>query len=122
MTTPNREFVNQVENTLQPGIAFNQLADIIDRIYGALSINFASDANLTLTQVQSDYGMLVFTDTGPVLTAGRDVVLPAGFPPKLVKNSTAQTLTLKKSGQTGITIAAGAKAVIASGTADVEEA
>ena len=121
MTTPNRSLVNQVENTLQPGVAFNQLADVFDKRFGNLTIDFASDANLTLTQEQSDYSMLLFTDTGVVLTTGRDVIMPAHFPLIFVRNATAQTLTLKKSGQTGVTVAAAAKILIASGPTDVEK-
>lgn len=122
MTTPNRGLMNQVENTLQPGVAFNWLADIFDRRFGPLTIDFASDANLTLTQVQSDYGMVLFTDTGPVLTTGRDVVFPANFPMLFVVNSTAETLTLKKTGETGITLAAGLAITVVAGPDDVLEA
>ena len=121
MTTPNRSLVNQVENTLQPGVAFNQLADVFDKRFGNLTIEFTADANLTLTQEQSDYSMLLFTDSPSTLTAGRDVILPAHFPLIFVRNATAQTLTLKKSGQTGVTVAAAAKILIASGPTDVEK-
>ena len=121
MTTTNRSLVNQVENNLQPGVAFNQLADVFDKRFGNLTIDFASDANLTLTQEESDYSMLLFTDTGVVLTTGRDVIMPAHFPLIFVRNATAQTLTLKKSGQTGVTVAAAAKILIASGPTDVEK-
>ena len=121
MTTTNRSLVNQVENNLQPGVAFNQLADVFDKRFGNLTIDFASDANLTLTQEESDYSMLLFTDTGVVLTTGRDVIMPAHFPLIFVRNATAQTLTLKKSGQTGVTVAAAATGLLASGPTDVEK-
>lgn len=121
MTTTNRSLVNQVENTLQPGVAFNLQADVFDKRFGNLTIEFTADANLTLTQEQSDYSMLLFTDSPSTLTAGRDVILPANFPLIFVRNATAQTLTLKKSGQTGVTVAAAAKILIASGPTDVEK-
>ena len=121
MTTPNRSLVNQVENTLQPGVAFNLQADVFDKRFGNLTIEFTADANLTLTQEQSDYSMLLFTDSPSTLTTGRDVIMPAHFPLIFVRNATAQTLTLKKSGQTGVTVAAAAKILIASGPTDVEK-
>ena len=121
MTTTNRGLVNQVENNLQPGVAFNWLSDVFDKRFGNLTIEFTADANLTLTQEQSDYSMLLFTDSPSTLTTGRDVILPAHFPLIFVRNATAQTLTLKKSGQTGVTVAAAAKILIASGPTDVEK-
>lgn len=121
MTTPSRGLVNQVENNLQPGVAFNWLSDVFDKRFGNLTIEFTADANLTLTQEQSDYSMLLFTDSPSTLTTGRDVILPAHFPLIFVRNATAQTLTLKKSGQAGVTVAAAAKILIASGPTDVEK-
>jgi hypothetical protein len=85
----------------------------------AVTVEFTSDANLTLSQAQYQAESITFTDSPTTLTAGRDVIFPAHFPTKWVKNSTAQTLTLKKSAQTGITLAAGATAIIASGASDV---
>lgn len=85
----------------------------------AVSIEFTSDADLTLAQGQYQAESITFTDSPATLTAGRVVVFPAHFPTKWVKNSTAQTLTLKKSGQTGVTLAAGAYGIVASGAADV---
>ena len=84
--------------------------------------DFTADANYTLTADEYRNGFLEITDSTVVLTAGRDLVFPAAFPLLLFKNSTAQTLTLKKSGQPGVTVAAGATAVIASGPTDVEKA
>lgn len=90
--------------------------------HSAGTFNFTTDANVTLTTDEYRNAFLEVTDTGPVLTTGRDLVFPAAFPVLLFKNSTAQILTLKKSGQTGVTVAAGAKAVIAPGPTDVEKA
>jgi len=88
----------------------------------ALAIEFASDANMTLTAVQYRAQSIDFTDSPTTLTVGRDVIFPANFPAKWVRNSTAKTLTLKKSGQTGVALAAGASAIIVSGTTDVVQA
>jgi len=91
-------------------------------IAGNVSREFIADANITLVAAEYWTSCLVFTDSPTTLSTGRDVVFPANFPMMLVRNATAQTLTLKKSGQTGVTVAAGAKAVIASGPTDVEKA
>ena len=119
MTTTNRGLENQVENTLQPGVAFNQLADVLDRQYGSVTVDFATDAALTLTQAQCDHGVLVLTDSGAVLTGAKNVTLTNAFPPKLVVNETAQTLTLLRSVGTGVALAAGETALICCGPDDV---
>lgn len=93
---------------------------IVDRSSGpGLDVEFTTDANLTLSDVQGNANALVFTDSPVTLTTGRDVVFPDQFPAKLVRNNTAQTLTLKKAGETGVTLASGADAYIASGVSDV---
>lgn len=91
-------------------------------IAGNVTREFIADANITLVSSEYWTSCLVLTDSPTTLSTGRDVVFPANFPMMLVRNATAQTLTLKKSGQTGVTVAAGAKAVIASGPTDVEKA
>ena len=119
MTTTNRGLENQVENTLQPGVAFNQLADVLDRQYGSVTVNFDADTALTLTQAQCDPGVLVLTDSGAVLTGAKNVTLTDAFPPKLVVNETAQTLTLLRSVGTGVALAAGETALLGCGPDDV---
>jgi hypothetical protein len=120
MATTNLALTEMPSNSLQPSVPFN--ADILKidaAIAGTLTIEFSSDANLTLTEAQYQQSALVFTDSPSTLTAGRDVVFPDHFPLMYVKNSTAQTLTLKKSGQSGVTVLAGAEAIVGSGASDV---
>lgn len=120
MATTNRAMDTVPSNSLQPSVPINADLAILDAaVYGTTSIEFASDANLTLTQAQCDASALIFTDSPSTLTSGRDIVFPAQFPLMYVKNSTAQTLTLKKSGQAGINVAAGSDCIIASGATDV---
>lgn len=122
MATPYLDFENDVENTLQPGVAFNQLADAVDSaIAGNVTANFAADDDLTLTRAQWMTNVLVLTDTGPVLTTVVDVVLPAAFPTMLVVNETVQTLTLTNGGTDEVTLAAGASARISAGADGVLE-
>ena len=80
-------------------------------VVGRLTHNFASDANYTLSTVDGTeewrYAVIELTDSGVLLTAGRDVVFPAkNGPAYIVTNSTAQILTMKISGQTGTAVAA----------------
>ena len=76
-----------------------------------LTKNFTSDANITLTTLEHENQYYEFTDASSptVLTAGRDIVFLAGknIPRFIFKNSTAQTLTVKVSGQTGVAVTAG---------------
>jgi len=119
-TTTNLGLQQLPSNSLQPDVPVNAALVALDAsVAGTLTFNFASDANLTLTATQSQNSVLVLTDTTPVLTASRDVVFPAHFPLIMVKNSTAQSLALNKSGQTGVTIAAGDSFMVASGASDV---
>lgn len=122
MTTTALGLINSVENTLQPGLAHNANMGLLNSMIGGnVTREFATDANITLVAAEYQTSCLVFTDSPSTLTTGRDVVFPADFPLMYVRNATAQTLTLKKSGQTGVTVAAGAKALIASGPTDVEK-
>ena len=86
------------------------------------TFDFETDADVALDADEWRNASLTATDSTVVLTTGRSIEFPDEFPLLLFKNSTAQTLTLKKNGQTGVTVAAGAKAVIAPGLADVEKA
>lgn len=113
MTTP---YLNATEISASQSsqyITSNELDRVLERaICGRITVDFASDANLTLdtdtaagTEQWRDKFMDI-TDSGVVLTAGRDVIFPAEEGPEyIITNSTAQTLTLKISGQTGVTIA-----------------
>lgn len=121
MATETKTGLNYLSpGALQPDLVVNAVMDwLASASLSALSIEFATDANLTLTAAQYTNSAITFTDSPSTLTTGRDVVFPAYFPIMVVTNNTAQTLTLKKSGQTGVTVAAGTAAVIAAGPTDV---
>lgn len=106
------------------GLTTNDLPEGTRRYadHTALAYDFTDDAGITLEREHYRNAFLEFTDSGTVLTTGQDVGFPEQFPLMLVKNSTAQTLTLKKLGETGVTVAAGASAIIASGQTDVVKA
>ena len=77
---------------------------------GRIALNFSSDANMTINSSDTDgteswrYKFIDITDTGVVLTAGRDVIFPAKGPSYIITNSTAQTITVKITGQAGVAI------------------
>lgn len=120
MATTNLALDTVPSGTREPSVPVNAaLADIDAALAATVTREFTSDANITLVEAEYLTSALIFTDSPTTLTAGRDVVFPAHFPLMYVKNSTAQTMTLKKSGQTGISVLAGADCVIASGATDV---
>ena len=79
-------------------------------VAGSTTLNFSSDANMTINSSDTDgteswrYQTLVITDSGAVLTTGRDVILPSKGGLHFVINKTAQTLTFKTSGGTGVAV------------------
>lgn len=122
MSTTNLELQTVPANAQQISVPVNDaLGDIDATLAGLVTVEFTADANRTLVRDEYLANVLRFTDSPSTLTTGRDVVFPARFPLLLVINSTAQTLTLKKSGQTGITLASGATKFIAAGVTDVVE-
>lgn len=106
------------EGSLQPSVPINANADAVGALLaGAATRTLTADANYTL--VAADYRVATLVLTSSVLTAGRDIVFPAYFPPMLVVNDTGQTLTLKKSGQTGVTVDDGESIRVNCGPTDV---
>ena len=82
-------------------------AEILNQAFRAATHNFASDANVTLASKVYFARTIKLTDTSVVLTTGRNVVVPAYEFVWLVRNSTAQTLTVKTSAGTGIAVSPG---------------
>lgn len=78
----------------------------------ALTYNIVSDVDLTLTAAQNLYAKITITDTGVVLTTGRNVILDNVGRVLIFTNSTAQTLTVKTAAGTGIAVPAGATATL----------
>ncbi len=87
-------------------------------VAGSTTLDFASDADMTINASDSDgteswrYQTLVITDTGVVLTTGRNVILPSKGGLHFVINKTAQTLTFKTSGGTGVAVTASTNKLI----------
>jgi len=81
--------------------------------------NITADANYTLTTGQNLYAKLEITDTGVVLSAGRDIIIDDVGRILIFTNSTLQTLTVKVSGGSGVAVLAGGSAVLVSDGTDV---
>lgn len=119
----------------QPEVIVNALArGIALALGGQITKNFASNANLTLEATAppttaNEWNALVlkFTDTGVVLTTGRDVIYPnvdtlysgESRLMHIIQNATLQTLTVKRSGQTGVAVAAGGIALVRHNGTDI---
>lgn len=84
----------------------------IDSVEGSVTVDFVTDADLTLSTSQAFNEFITITDSLVVLTATRNIILPINTRTWVVKNSTAQTLTFKTSAGTGIAITSGAIAVL----------
>lgn len=120
MSTINLGMDTVPSNSLQPSVPINSaLADTDACLAATVTREFTTDANITLVRAEYLASVLIFTDSPSTLTTSRDVVFPAHFPHMHVKNSTAQTLVLKKLGQAGLSLAAGADFMVASGATDV---
>jgi hypothetical protein len=137
MTNPVTGHTELAAAQSQPEVPVNFADRIIAQMVGgSITINFASDANRTLllnnpptSTDEWPYQMIHMTDTGVLLTTGRDVIYPnvgsiggatnsrAVF---LFKNATAQTLTVKRSGQTGVAVTAGNTAWLRHNGTDIE--
>lgn len=109
-TTTSLEITHMESGPLQPEVTVNAGFNILDKATaGRLVHDFDSDADYSLTNTDSDkewhYAFMEFTDTGTNLTTGRSVIYPDELGPIfLFRNSTAQVLTVKRSGQTGVDV------------------
>lgn len=94
-------------------VTANTAFDKVDKaIAGLLTHNMTADADYAL--LTTDAGgnenlnaVIKITDTGPVLTASRNIVVPALAKVWYAINATAQPLVFKTSAGTGVTVAAG---------------
>lgn len=108
------------ENSLQKDPVIDQNAEATAQaMVGIVTRNLIADANYTMLPADYLCNVATITDSGVVLTGGVDLIYPALFPRQTVINATAETLTLKMAGQTGVTLAAGAKVTIAASLDDV---
>lgn len=111
------------ENSLQPDVVVNKNAETTSQaMVGIVSVDLIADADRVLLQTEYVCSVMVIGDSGTVLTGPVDIEYPALFPRQTVTNNTAETLTLRMDGTTGIALTAGATTTIVAGLADVIEA
>jgi len=79
----------------------------IEKQNKSVTVNFASDADLTISADQNLYGNITITDTGVVLTASRNVIVDTRERDVVVTNNTAQDLTVKTAAGSGFVVPAG---------------
>ena len=75
-------------------------------VFGELEIDVAGSADVTLSDLQAQYSCLVFSGT---LTGNISVIVPAEENGWWIENDTggAYTMTVKKSGGTGVAVTQG---------------
>jgi hypothetical protein len=127
MTTDFLELTELVQNQAQPHIPLNTATEVEDAaIAGQVNIALVTDADYSILTsgipAQWQYATIRITDVGTVLTTGRNIIWPnkprrGSF---YFMNGTAESLTVKRSGQTGVTVSAGASALLRDNGTDVE--
>lgn len=84
---------------------------------GSVTFNYVTDADATLSTAQNNHAQLIIT--GAVLTAPRNLIVETRVHRFWVRNSTAQTITVKTAAGAGVAILAGNSKNIACDGANV---
>jgi hypothetical protein len=128
-TTTNLEAEHWTALQAQPEVPVNESFDVFDAaVTGTLTHNMSTDADYTLVTTGAKpqewmYSRLSITDTGAVLTAGREIVAPKNNKHYVFENATAYNMTFSASaGQADIVIEAGRERLVrCNGSAIVSE-
>jgi hypothetical protein len=83
-----------------------------DLVTATLTHDMTSDADYTLTTAENRYGRVIITDTGVVLTTGRNIIVSDTERSFFAQNDTLQTLTYKTSAGTGIPLSPGQSQIL----------
>ena len=102
-----------------PGDVLEALDQLQAKASSKTTINFPSNADLTLTAAQANAAVIDITDTGAVLTAARNVIVPARPGAFDFVNSTARALTVKTAAGSGAVVPKGARWPLLVGSANV---
>lgn len=102
-TNTPRGIVYLSDQQEQPEVVVNGNYDIQERLAaGEFLFNFATDSNYTLATAPTDgsppqwqYAIIAASDTGGVLTTGRDIIFPAIGNRYVIANDTLQVLTCR---------------------------
>lgn len=92
---------------------------IFNALTGELEVDVAGNSNITLSDLQGQYGYLIFSG---VLTGNIDVIVPAEDFGRHIYNATTGsfTLTVKASGTTGVAVTQGDKVILRYSTYDAD--
>lgn len=128
MTTAALQLPELATNQAQPDVIVNDALEMLDAaVAGQIDIAVAANANINIgttgVPAQWQYAVISVSDYSPtVLTANRDVVWPnvTRRGPFTFVNHTARILTVKRVGQTGVTVASGATAQLRDNGTDIE--
>jgi hypothetical protein len=116
-TTPNLEVTHIEQSQVQKEVTANEAFTVFDAALTEGAISIPTDANYTLSLITApeewQYGILKVSSVG-ALTATRDLIVPANKKHYIVFNNTTggQSIRIKTSGGTGITIANGGTAFV----------
>lgn len=111
-TTTHLEITELEQSQVNAYLTVNESVQILERAScGRITIDFTTDADLTLdtdiaagTEQWRDC-IITITDSGTVLTTGRALIFPDEEGPiYTIYNDSAQTVTAKLAGQTGVGI------------------
>lgn len=128
MTTPILQIteitVSQASKYATANTAFREIEA---SSHGLLTHNFATDTDYTLTTTGSpeewQYGTIEVTDTGAILSTGRNVVIPSSRQSYTriftFVNSTSRAMGMKTASGTGISVAANRTAILRCDGTDV---
>lgn len=109
-TSPNLDLIHLDANVASPQVILNESLDAMDEIVaGLFTHDIESDADYTLS-TETDpqewqYAAIKITDTGTELTTTRSIIVPDNTKQYIFINGTAQSLAVKTSGGTGVTVA-----------------
>lgn len=135
MTNPILGFTELAAAQEQPEVPVNEATRMLGRaVGGEITIDFTSDADHTLVANtppepgdEWPFAVIRMTDAGTELSAPRAVIYPDvdslyGGPSRLafvLINDTAQTLTVKRSGQSGVDVPAGQRRAVMHDGSDI---
>lgn len=103
--------------------AINTAINNLDTCLSARLVhNMVSDADYTIdTGIEEHYNLIIeITDTGPVLSTSRNIILPNTTQAHIIKNSTLQTLVFKTLAGTGVSIIPSAIELVYSNGSNIE--
>jgi len=112
------EITDLENNQAAPEVTVNEAHDILEAaIAGLLVHNMASDADYSLEVTGTlpyewHYSRIEVTDTGVVLTTGRNIIVPDKIKRYVLYNNTAQIITIKTAAGTGIAVGIGMTAQV----------